>query len=328
MNTESRFKKHRPKQANDLGFGTHDHGFGRRSLNRDGSFNVVRKGVPFFNTFETYHRLISMPWLRFNLYVLFLYFIINFIFACLYYIAGIDNLAGIAAKSNADKFWEAFFFSAQTLTTVGYGRVSPVGNFASTIAAIESMLGLLAFALATGLLYGRFSRPDARIKFSTNALISPYKNVSALLFRIVNERRNQLIEVEAALSLSMLHDKHSNTRTFHTLKLERDKINFFPLSWTIVHPIDEHSPLWGLSEKEFREKDIEVIALIKAFDDTFSQTIYTRLSYKDFEVVWGAKFIPMTEFTNNGTLLYLNKIDLFEKVESFNPKKDMNTDKI
>ncbi len=299
----------------DLGFGAKDHVKGRRGLNKDGSFNVIREGVPLVNSFETYHRLISMSWMKFNVLVLSFYLVANLLFACIYLLVGMDGLQGIVAHSFKDNFYEAFFFSAQTLTTVGYGRISPIGHAAGAVAAVESMMGLLGFALATGVLYGRFSRPEARIKYSENALIAPYKKITALMFRIVNERKNQLIEVESALSISMRDESNPKNRKFFNLKLELTKINFFPLSWTIVHPIDESSPLWGMTELEFQNSDIELISLIKAFDDTFSQTVYDRSSYKYHELVWGAKFIPMTEFTDKGTILRIDKINAFEKVQ-------------
>ncbi len=298
----------------DLGFGERS-SHGKRALNKDGTFNVIRRGIPLLNSFETYHRLISMSWMKFNMYVLLLYFISNIIFAGIYLLVGIEGLQGIIGNTWMDQFYEAFFFSAQTLTTVGYGRVSPVGHAAGVVAAIESMAGLLGFALATGLLYGRFSRPEARIKYSEHAVIAPYKKGTAFMFRIVNERKNQLIEVEAALSMGMRKETNSNHRSFYNLKLELTKINFFPLSWTIVHPIDEDSPLHGMTQHEFTTSEIEFISLIKAFDDTFSQTVYARSSYRAHEVVWGAKFLPMIEYGPHSTILNIDKINEMEKTE-------------
>src|ERR1035437_3010703 len=204
-----------------------------------------------------YHTLITMSWSRFNLLVLCIYLVANLLFASLYLIAGTDSLEGAKGINMMGKFWDAFFFSAQTITTVGYGKISPQGFYPNIIAAVESMMGLLGFALATGLLYGRFSRPEARIKFSAKALRAPYKSMNAFMFRIVNERKNQLIEVEAAISVAMLDETDPKNRKFFNLKLELTKINFFPMSWTIVHPIDENSPLWGMTEADFKQRDIE-----------------------------------------------------------------------
>ncbi|MCC6690932.1 MAG: K+ channel, inward rectifier [Bacteroidia bacterium] len=226
-----RFKKVKePEQAgSDLGFGNKDGG-NARGLNKDGSFNVIRKGVPLLNKFETFHALISMSWIKFYLTVFSLYFIVNLLFAALYMLAGIENLAGIQGITYIDKFWESFFFSSQTLTTLGYGRISPVGELENSIASVESMIGLMSFALVTGLVYGRFSRPGARIKYSRVALIAPYKNTTAFMFRLVNERRNQLIEVEAGVTFSVRNKENNKIRNFYGLKLEITKINFFPLS--------------------------------------------------------------------------------------------------
>lgn len=305
-----------PEQTgSDLGFASKDSGAGKRGLNKNGSFNVIRKGIPILNSFETYHKLISMSTSKFTLMVFTLYILVNLFFASMYFLIGTNHLMGVMGVSKWDRFLEAFFFSTQTLTTLGYGRISPMSHLASTIAAVESMLGLLGFALATGLLYGRFSRPEARIKYSENAVIAPYKKISAFMFRIVNERKNQLIEVEAGLSLSLRNETNPNIRRFYTLKLEINKINFFPLSWTIVHPIDDDSPLWGMTEEDLKESDAEFITLIKAFDDTFSQTVYSRSSYRFAETVWGAKFVTMTESSPKGTLLHIDKINLHEKAD-------------
>ena len=307
-----RFMQNNAPNSSDLGFGNAASA-GRRSLNKDGSFNIVRSGTSLLRSSEAYHKLISMSWMHFNLLVLALYFIINLIFALLYWGIGIDGLQGVTSANGWEGFWESFFFSAQTLTTVGYGRVSPVGHLANSIAAVESLLGLLGFALATGLLYGRFSRPEAKIRFSENALVAPYKDGKAIMFRIVNARKNQLIEVEAAVSMAMSKPETPNARQFFNLKLELTKINFFPLSWTLVHPINEESPFWSMAEADILTHSVELICLIKAFDDTFSQVVYTRSSYIASEIVYNAKFLPMTEFTEKGAILHINKINLHEK---------------
>ena len=299
-------------EATDLGLGIKDTGKGNRAINKDGSFNVVKKGSSFFKTNEVYHNLISMSWTKFFLLITSGYVVINLIFAGLYLEVGFENLLGAMGNSSKEKFLDAFFFSSQTLTTLGYGRISPVGTAASAIAAIESMIGLLGFAMATGLLYGRFSRPEAKILYSHNAVIAPYKEQTAIMFRIANERKNQLIEIEASVTLSYKSEV-PNTRRFFNLKLEISKINFFPLSWTIVHPINEESPLYGLTEQEVLDLDAELIILLKGFDDAFSQTVYSRNSYKCHEFIWGAKFKSMFELGKE-SILHLDKINEFEPV--------------
>jgi inward rectifier potassium channel len=297
----------------DLGFGTKGTD---RSMNKDGTFNTERLGEPRFRPYEIFHQLITMSWTKFILLISVSYFLVNLLFAAIYFLIGTNRLAGVDGHMDLlHKFSEAFFFSSQTLTTLGYGRIAPIGMEASGIAAIESMIGLLGFALATGLLYGRFSRPQAKLLYSEHAIIAPYKDITAVMFRVANMRRNQLIEVEVDVTMAFF-EKDAKIRSFRRLELERNKINLFPTSWTIVHPIDENSPLYGLSENDILEMKIELIALLKAFDDTFAQTIYSRTSYKSAEIKIGKKFIPMFSTLENGkTLLDLRMIDAMETVE-------------
>lgn len=312
-----RYMNMKYKAQKDIGFGTRSDDGLKRALNKDGSFNVKRAGQKFLQSFELYHWLVSISWKRFMLVVFLWYFIINLLFALLYVAAGVEHLTGIDGTTPYEKFWEAFFFSSQTLTTLGYGRVAPMGFIVSSIAAIESMIGLMVFALITGLLYGRFSRPVAKILFSENAVIAPYRGIKAFMFRIVNQRTNQLIETEVELVISM-QSKDGTSRIFETLSLERNRIQFFPLSWTVVHPIDEQSLLFGMKEEDFRRSDAEFIIMLKTFDDTFSQTVYSRSSYRAEEVIWDAKFISMIDTDKNGSRkLMLDRLNSFEKIAPF-----------
>jgi inward rectifier potassium channel len=299
--------------GDDLGFGLGP-GAGR-GLNKDGTFNVRRLGLPRFRSYELYHRLITMGGFRF-LGLLFLGFLVtNAFFAAIYAGIGMDQFVRTGGDTRLDHLLDAFFFSAQTLTTVGYGHISPNSHLVSAVAALESLLGLLSFALATGLLYGRFSRPHAQLCFSRQALVAPYRGITGLMFRFVNRRSNQLIEVEATVSLSLL-DPDSGTRRFLPLPLERGKISVFPTSWTVVHPIDEASPLAGLRDADLRAGRAEVIVLIKAFDDTFAQTIYQRTSYIAEEIQWGARFKPMTLTGTDGRMaMDVNLVDATEAAD-------------
>ncbi len=306
----------------DLGFGTK--ATNDRSMNKDGSFNIERVGEPRFRPYEIFHGLITMSWTKFILMILTGYLLANILFAGIYFFIGMQHLAGIPeGMDSLHQFTEAFFFSSQTLTTLGYGRVAPIGMEASGVAAIESMIGLLSFALATGLLYGRFSRPQAKLIYSDHAIVAPYKEISGLMFRTANMRRNQLLEVEVDVTMAWF-EKDAPNRSFTRLKLERNKINLFPSSWTIVHPIDEESPLFGLTENDIQELKIELIVMLKAFDDTFSQTIYSRTSYENSEIKIGRKFIPMFSTLENGkTLMDLRMIDAMEAFELPKPKMGM-----
>lgn len=298
-----------------------DIGFGRsasrdRAMNKDGTFNVVRTGEPRFRNYEFYHRLITMSWTKFIVLIFAAYAIVNFLFAVIYYLMGAEKLSmDTSHMHEGEKFMEVFFFSSQTLTTLGYGRIAPVGPLASTISAIEAMIGLLGFALATGLLYGRFSRPQAKLMYSQNAVVAPYRGITGLMFRLTNMRRNQLIEVEIDVNVGYT-DPETKTRTFINLPLERKKINLFPTSWTIVHPINEESPFHNRTQQELEAMNIEIFVLLKAFDDTFSQTVYSRTSYRASELVYGAKFLPMFSQREDGkTLLDLRLINSMEKAE-------------
>lgn len=297
---------------NDLGLGGKASSGNIRSLNKDGSFNVRKTNIPFWERNSFFHTLTTISWLKFFGVILLGYFLVNLIFATAYVLIGVEHLTGIVATTPSEKFLEAFFFSAQTISTLGYGRVAPVGVAANIIAAIEAMLGLLAFALATGLLYGRFSSPSVKIKYSTQAVIAPYQHVNGFMFRVINLRKSELFEVEITVTLS-LRRENSDLRNFFTLDLERHKIVLFPSVWTVVHPINETSPLYGLKQADYEKLDAEFIIMIKAFDQSFSQTVYSRSSYKASEIKWGEKFVYIIQQDANAILVDTARLDETEK---------------
>lgn len=299
----------------ETGFGNRVVEPNQRLMNKDGSSNVQRRGLSILESISFYHSLITMSWWKFNLIVLISYIILNFIFASLYFLLDISHLNGMIAQTISDKFWEAFFFSTQTISTVGFGRLNPSGYLMSSVAAIESMVGLLGFALATGLLYGRFSRPIIKLLYSKNAIIAPYKNISGLMFRVANKRKNELIEVEAVVIMSRVEKENGKEiRKFNTLKLELDRISILSMTWTIVHPIDADSPMFGMKPIDFETKDVEWLVMIKAFDETFSQTVHSRTSYKHHEIIHGARFNSVTKAGENGSVIVeLDRINDFER---------------
>lgn len=302
----------------ELGFGTKTSKQKTRLINKDGSFNVERTEISKWSSISIYHALVSMSWKKFNFVVLVYFLIINLFFATIYYLTGMEGLKGVEATSEADKFLEAFYFSTQTFSTVGFGRISPVGNLTSSIAAIESLVGLLGFALATGLLYGRFSRPVARIMFSKNAIIAPFKEGKAFQFRLANKMRNsQISDMSCRVTVAKLENENGQPiRRFRILELEVKNIIFFPMTWTINHPIDENSPLYGMTEKDMHEADLEFMISLSGFDDTFSQNVTTRYSYTHEELVYGARWISVFSTNEQGqTSQDLNKLSLFEKTE-------------
>jgi inward rectifier potassium channel len=297
------------KELNDLGFGALLPTRNARLLNHDGSFNVERRGVPLHLAFNFYHAMTAISWPAFILVILLAYLAVNTLFSLVYLSVGVQHLLGHTGAGRMDSFCDAFFFSAQTLTTVGYGRISPEGLAASLVAALESLAGLMGFALATGLLYSRFARARGRLLFSQSALIAPYRGGTAFMFRFANARNNQMIETEVAVSLSWIHPR-DGTRSFHELPLERNRIQFFPLSWTIVHPIDEASPLRGMTAEDFRNGDGEFFVQVKTYDDAFAQTVYMRYSYRFDEIVYGAKFAFIFGRSESGaSVLDLRRLD-------------------
>ena len=281
----------------------------RRVINKDGSFNVHRRGTTWHD-FHPYLHLINVGWAQFLGWVFLGFLAVNTVFALVYYWLGAGQLQGADASTEAGRFFNAFFFSSHTLSTVGYGNISPKSFEANVVAALESLVGVLGFALATGLLFGRVSRPSAKIGFSDQMLISPYLDVTSLQFRVVNRRSNDLMELEARVLLMTVEKQNGESvRQYRLLKLEREQVLFMPLTWTVVHPIDAESPLWGKTAEDLRLLQAEVLILIKGYDDTFAQTVLTRHSYTHDEVLWGRRFAPAFEVNAEGDLvLELRKV--------------------
>jgi inward rectifier potassium channel len=301
----------------ELGFGSQASNDSNRLINKDGSFNIQREGVSFWSKVNIYHRLITCSWGRFFALIGLYFAITNFFFAFLYEIIGVEKLNGAELSTPWLRFMDAFFFSTQTLTTVGYGRIAPVGLMMSFVAAIESLIGLLTFALITGLLYGRFSRPVARILYSNVAVIAPYLDTTAFMFRIINERANQLIDISVEVNLALTETTKTgkSNRKYVRLHLERNQVNFFPANWTLVHPLTEDSPIFGLSLEDLKQKNAEFLILIKATEDTFNQTVHSRTSYHANDIAFGAKFSSMVkeEFGKHTLLLDISKLSDIEE---------------
>ena len=281
-----------------------------RAIEKDGSFNVLRLGVSFRDK-GFYLHLMSSSWPWFLIQIALAYTLANVIFAAVYYWIGVDWLVGAPHETKLAAFLGAFFFSVQTFTTVGYGHIAPKGILTSSVAALEAMTGLLAFAIGTGLMYGRFSRPSARLIFSRQMVVAPYDGGRAIMFRIANGRPNVLMELEAVVILMTVEEGPDGLRRkFEALPLERKRVYFLPLSWTLVHPLNEHSPLNGLGQEDLRRMQAEFLILIKAFDDTFSQAVHARYSYTFDEIGWDSRFLPAFEVDQDGDMvLDLSKLD-------------------
>ncbi len=306
------------EEDRDLGFGAKVARESRlRFLNRDGTFNVRKTGISEYSTRNLYHFLLTMSWAQFLGLVLLLFFLSNVAFGLIYSALGAESLVDVSAVPTANIFLRGFFFSVQTFATIGYGTIQPVGIVPNLLVTIESYYSLLVNALITGLVFARFSRPTAKIIFSRSAVVAPYKGRNGFMFRIVNSRKNQLIEVTAQVLFTRFVEEGGETvRRFDLLRLEREKVSFLPLAWTIVHPIDEKSPLYNLTESEFETSDAEVLIVLSAMDETFAQTVHARSSYKLKEIKFGYKFANIyNEIKNDEPIsIDIRKLSNVEKV--------------
>ena len=303
----------------NTGYGANSADYGGRFVNKNGQANIQKRGLPFFDRISWFHTMLAVPRWKFLIIVLSFFILVNLVFATIYYFIGVEHLSGMNPGSELQKFAEAFFFSSQTFTTVGYGRISPAGFGTSAIAAFEALLGLLTFSLATGLFYGRFSRPKAHLKFSQNAIIAPFKDITALMLRVAPFKNATLTDAEATVTLAMVIEENGKmVNKFFPLELEYSKVNALNLSWTIVHPINENSPIYGISGDEFTTITGEILVFFKAFDDMFSNTVVARSSYTFKELVVGAKFNPMYHRDNieHKTILELEKLNSFSKADN------------
>lgn len=291
--------------SKDLGFGSEvARGSHKRLLNRDGSFNVVRFGLRPFASLSIYHWSLSASWPRFLGMLAVAYLTINTLFAFGYILCGVNALQGEAVGSAASVFMRAFFFSVQTFATIGYGHVIAVGTAANILVTLEAFLNIVGVALSTGVVFARFSRPTAKIIYSRQAVVAPYKGILALEFRIANSRTSQIIELEAKVILSRIEATGEGlVRKFRDLHLERTRVTFFPLSWTLVHPIDERSPLLGMQYEDLLESNTEILILLTGTDETSSQTVHSRSSYKAEEIVWNATFAPIFKRSHEDGIL-------------------------
>jgi inward rectifier potassium channel len=281
------------EEPKDLGFGTvvgAEHS--PRLLNRDGSFNVRRQGLRRFASLSIYHALLDLSWPQFLGLIVAGYLAVNVLFAFAYTACGPGALGGTAASTMGGDLARAFFFSVHTFATIGYGNVVPLGVAANVVVTLETIVGLLGFALATGVLFARFARPTARVIFSTRAVVAPYRGRSGFMFRLANGRSNQLIELDVTVLFSRIETRDgARVRVYDQLKLERTHVVFFPLAWTVVHPIDETSPLYGFSQTDFGGCESEFLVLLSGIDETFAQTVHARTSYKPEEIMVGARFV-------------------------------------
>lgn len=286
-----------------------------RLLNRDGSFNVYRERPTWWRRLASYHFLLTLSWPRFFAFMAAAFFAVNAVFAAVYYALGPASVQGNVGVTN--RYLRCFFFSVDTSATIGYGNLAPAGVPAHVIVSFESLFGLMMFAIATGLVFARFSRPVATIVYSTHAIIAPYAGLKAFEFRIINGRDNELIDIEARVVLTRFEDAGGGSpqRKYYQLSLERERVAFFPLAWTIVHPIDNASPLYGWKREDLIRAGAEFLILLTATDETFSQTVQSRSSYTAEEIVWGVRFTSLFQGKDNSLAIDMNRFNSLEPAE-------------
>ncbi|BAY85371.1 K+ channel inward rectifier domain-containing protein [Calothrix parasitica NIES-267] len=269
----------------------------RRLVNPDGNFNVVRKGVSKFDWDDLYHALLTLSWLKLFAVVGAGYIITNIIFAFLYLAAGngIENM-------QEGNFFDAFFFSVQTMATIGYGAMYPKTLFANILVAIEALLGLVGVSVGSGLVFARFSLPKARVMFSRIAVVTPHNGIPTFMFRVANERQSWILEAQVNVSLivSEITEEGQAMRRFYKLPLFRNQSSLFALTWTVMHPINESSPLYGVTLEEMQEKEMEILITLTGIDQTVSDNIHAHHSYIPTEILWNHKFIDILSKTRNG----------------------------
>ncbi|MEA5572824.1 ion channel [Calothrix sp. UHCC 0171] len=269
-----------------------------RMINRDGSFNVVRKGLSYSRWhYDLYHVLIKLSWVKFIAFISLGYIIANVLFAFAY-LAGGDGIE----NARPGNFGDAFFFSVQTMASIGYGAMYPKTPYVNILVTIEALFGLLGLAMASGLMFARFSLPKARVIFSRIALIAPHNGLPTLMFRVANKRQNWILEAQVRVSLvkSELTKEGDFMRRFYDVPLVRSQSPLFALSWLIMHEINEDSPLYEVTPQEMIDHEMEIIVTLTGIDETVSQTIHARHSFLAEEIAWNMRFVDILSKTSDG----------------------------
>jgi inward rectifier potassium channel len=286
-----------------------------RLLNHDGTFNVRRNNLSPLHPYNAYNTLLKLTIPRLIALLCVGYLVTNVSFASLYWLCGAGAIEG-AKPTPLARFEDCLFFSVQTLATIGYGRLVPVTRAANVLVAVEALCGLLGFAIVSGLLFARFTRPTAKIVFSDKALVARYEGGWALMFRLANLRNHDLTDVRAVVSFARWAEVDGERRReFDQLRLERDSVIFMPLHWVIVHPITDASPMRGLTEAALAGSEPEFVCLITADDETFAQTVHARTSYDASDIVWGARFRDMYVADTDHVAIDLQRLHDYIRVD-------------
>lgn len=268
-----------------------------RIVPRAGEDGVLAIGLRRSWLRDLYHHTLRVPWWAFALAGAAIYIGANVLFALLYLLQ-----PGGVAHARPGYFSDALFFSIQTMATIGYGEMWPQTLYTNLLVMVETLFGLTLLALATGLIFARFSLPRARVTFSRVAVIMPRDGVPTLVFRLANERRNQILEARVAATL--VRDERTGEgqlmRRFYDLPLARGRTPIFVMSFTAMHPIDERSPLYGATPSSLLAEDAEIVVTVSGIDETMSQTVHARTSYLPHEILWGHRFADVVGWTQEG----------------------------
>ncbi|MBE9195643.1 MULTISPECIES: ion channel [Synechocystis] len=246
---------------------------------------------------DLYHWLLVLSWPKFLAIIGLFYFGLNVFFALIFFLIG-----GGIANAQPGSFLDLFFFSIQTLSTVGYGAMYPKTVPAQIVVSVEIFVGLISLAILTGLMFSRFAKPTSRVLFSEVAVVCPFENIPTLMFRTANQRDNRILE--AQIRVSLVRDEQSQEghkmRRFYDLNLLRSHTPVFGLSWLVMHPIDSNSPLYGILETKNEQLRLELWISFTGLDESFSQTIHSRYVYEGTDIHWQHRFVDIFHQTPEG----------------------------
>jgi len=258
---------------------------------------AVVKGQDKGRFMDFYHNILIASWPVFFAQLAGAFIVVNLIFATLYTI----DRGGIA-NARPGSFTDAFFFSVQTLGTLGYGVMAPRTLYTNLLVTVESFSGILTIALFTGIIFARFSRPFARVVFSKVAVVAPFDGVPTLMFRTANQRGEAIMDASIVVTLARQYTTQEGVtmRRFQELKLMRSSNSLFALSWTVMHPIDQDSPLYGLTQEDMEALEMEIVVMLNGLDEILADRIYARHAYWADEIVWNHRFVDVISLTPRG----------------------------
>jgi inward rectifier potassium channel len=258
---------------------------------------VIIRGQDRSRWTDFYHGVLTTSWWSFLLGLAAAFILINVVFALVY----LSDPNGIE-HARPGSFWDRFLFSAQTIGSINYSLMVPKSSFTNGAVILEAFVGFVYLAMMASLMFARLSRPSARVVFSKVAVVAPFDGVPTLMFRAANQRGNQIFD--AAINVTLAHQATTAEgivmRRFHELELVRSRTSLFTLSWTVMHAIDERSPLHGLSNQDFCDRQMEIIILLRGTDDTLADLVYVRHAYTPDDIIWNHRFVDVLSVTPQG----------------------------